>query len=104
MVKKSSILICKHTTLEDLEETDACILHPNKGFGIEIHAYSIIKHSVIKLTTSQILKIAIRFSTNFYCATEMISSSPTNLSVKFTVYMVFSPRCSSYWCSREHNS
>jgi len=54
----------QHTALEDLEETDAqlhCNLHPNKGFGIEIHAYRIIKHSVVKLTTSRIVKI-----TNFF--------------------------------------
>ena len=41
------------------------MLNPNKRFGIEIHAYRIIEHSVVKLTTSQIVKIAIRFSTNW---------------------------------------
>ena len=68
MVEKSSILICKHTTLEDLEETDAqqhCNLHPNKGFGIEIHAYRIIEHSVVKLTASRIVKNAIHFSASY---------------------------------------
>ena len=57
----------KHTTLEDLKETDAqryCNLHPNKGFRIEIHTYRIIEHSVVKLTTTRIVKIAIYFSTN----------------------------------------
>ena len=52
--EQSSVLICKHTTLEDLEEIYAqqhCNLHPEKGFGIEIHAYRIIETSVFKLTT-----------------------------------------------------
>ena len=39
-------------------------LHTNKGFSIEMHAYRIIKRSVVKFTTSQIAKIAIHFSTN----------------------------------------
>ena len=67
--EQSSILICKHTTLEELEETDAqqhYNLHTNKGF-IEIHAYRIIEHSVVKLTTNWIVKIAIRFSTKKIC-------------------------------------
>ena len=43
-----------------MEETDTqqhCNLHPNKGFDIEIHAYRIIEHSVVKLTTSRIVKL-----------------------------------------------
>ena len=65
--EQSSIFICKHTTLEDLEETDArqfCYLHPNKEFSIEIHVYRIIEHSAVKLTTSRIVNIATYFSTN----------------------------------------
>ena len=69
--EQSSMLICKHTTLEELEETDDqqhCNLHTNKGFSIEIHAYRIIEHSVVKLTTSRIVKIAVHFSTKKICA------------------------------------